>query len=47
MHALMCLGVWSALGYVKNRDITLVTSQPDLEDGVEEDMLEEGWDMVL
>lgn len=45
--ALMCLGIWSILGYVKDRDITSVTALPDLEDGMEEEGIEDGWDMVL
>jgi hypothetical protein len=43
----MCLGTWSVLGYVKDCDITSVTSLPDLEDGMEEEGIKEGWDRVL
>lgn len=46
-RALMCLDVWSVLGYVKDHHLTPVTSLPDLEDGAEEEGIEEGWDMVV
>jgi hypothetical protein len=46
-RVLMCLGVWSVLGYMKDHHLTPVTSLPDLEDSAEEEGVEEGWDMVV
>lgn len=42
-HALLCLGNWSLLGYVKDKDITAVTVLPEL---VAEEELEQGWDAI-
>lgn len=43
----MCLGAWSALGFVKDSNVQSVTSLPDLKDGKKEAQLEEDWDVVL
>jgi hypothetical protein len=43
-RALMCLGNWSLLGFVKDRDICAVTVQPEVEG--EEEELPEGWDAI-
>jgi hypothetical protein len=43
-RALMCLGVWSVMGYVKNMDIMAVTVMPEV-DG-EEDTLSDNWDAI-
>jgi hypothetical protein len=43
-HALLCLGNWSVLGYVKDKDITAITVLPEVEGDEEE--LEEGWDAI-
>ncbi|KAJ8579392.1 hypothetical protein M405DRAFT_754557, partial [Rhizopogon salebrosus TDB-379] len=43
-RALLCLGSWSLLGLVKDKDVTAVTCRPDLEG--EEGELEEGWDDI-
>jgi hypothetical protein len=40
----MCLGNWSRLGYVRDKDVLAVTMKPDLE-GDEED-LPDGWDAI-
>lgn len=40
----MCLGTWSKLGYVKDKDVLAVGRLPDVED--EEEELEEGWDAI-
>jgi hypothetical protein len=45
-RALMCLGVWSHLGYVKNSDIKGVVTLPEVPVDVKEDDLAVGWDMV-
>jgi hypothetical protein len=40
----LCLGNWSRLGYVKDKDITAVTVLPEVVGDEEE--LEEGWDAM-
>ena len=46
-RALMCLGVWSALGYVKDSDIKAVVVLPEVPANQQEDHLVAGWDNVL
>ena len=43
VHALMCLGSWSRLGFVKDTDVLTVTILPEV-DG--DDKLEEGRDRI-
>jgi hypothetical protein len=43
-RALMCIGAWSLMGYMKDNDIKAVTGLPEV-DGNEED-LEDNWDMI-
>ena len=43
-HALLCVGVWSVLGYVKDSDAKAVAAFPEV-DG-KEDELTEGWDSL-
>ena len=43
-RALMCLGVWSSMGYVMDSDIKAATVKPELL-GDEKD-LEDGWDDI-
>ncbi len=43
-RALMCLGVWSKLGYVEDEDVKSVTVQAELEG--EEGPLDDGWDTI-
>jgi hypothetical protein len=43
-RALMCLGNWSKLGLVKNKDIYAVTMLAEV-DG-DEEVLEDGWDII-
>jgi hypothetical protein len=44
-RALLCIGLWSQLGLVKDKDIDTVASLPDV---VEEDeTLDDGWDSIL
>jgi hypothetical protein len=40
----MCVGAWSLMGYVKDKDIKAAIVLPEVE-GDEED-LEEDWDMI-
>ena len=42
--ALLCLGVWSLMGYVKDSDVSAVTALAELEG--EEDELEADWDAI-
>jgi hypothetical protein len=44
-RALIYLGDWSLLGLVKDKDILVVTSLPEVV-GDEEEELEEGWDSI-
>lgn len=45
-RALMCLGIWSLMGYVRDSDVKAVTMLPDLKEGEEEEPLEEDWDVI-
>jgi hypothetical protein len=45
--ALMCLGVWSNMGYIEDRDVKAVTALPDIVDGQEEGKPDENWDMIF
>jgi hypothetical protein len=40
----MCVGDWSKLGYVRDKDVLAVTMLPDVE-GDEEELLD-GWDAI-
>ena len=44
MHALLCLGAWSKLGYVEIDDLTAAASLPDV--GPDEIWLDEEWGVV-
>ncbi|PPQ88236.1 hypothetical protein CVT25_005286 [Psilocybe cyanescens] len=44
-RALMCLQVWSILGYVKNKDMLSVTRLPETQGDDDED-LDDGWDDI-
>ncbi|KAG5641758.1 hypothetical protein H0H81_011016, partial [Sphagnurus paluster] len=39
-RALICLGYWSKLGYVKNSDLLTAASLPDAQDELGEEYLE-------
>jgi hypothetical protein len=43
-RALMCLGNWSRLGYVRDKDILAITVEPEVEGDEEE--LPQGWDAI-
>jgi hypothetical protein len=45
--ALMCLGVWSCLGYVKDSDIKGVVILPEVPANTKESNLAVGWDAIL
>ena len=46
MRALLCLGSWSLLGYIKDSDVEAIARMPDVEGDAEKE-LEEGWDRIL
>ena len=46
-RALMCLGAWSLLGYVRESDVKAVTVLADLGEEEEEDFLAEDWDLII
>ena len=46
-RALMCLGVWSILGYVKDSDVKAVVTLPELRADEEEGELKLDWDKIL
>ena len=43
-RALMCVGAWSLMGYVKDSDITAVTA---LKDDDSEEEAEKDWDAII
>ena len=43
--ASLCLGVWSLMGYVKNKDILAATLLPEVREDEIEDLPEE-WDAI-
>ncbi|KAJ3513591.1 hypothetical protein NLJ89_g2860 [Agrocybe chaxingu] len=45
-RALICLGCWSNLGYVKDADVKAVTVLPEVPAGEEEEELAAGWDAI-
>ena len=47
LRSVMCLGEWSMLGLVKDKDAMAVTSLPEVDEGVVGDVdMEEGWDAI-
>lgn len=46
-RALMCLGIWSHLGYVHNSDINAVVVLPGVPANTKEETLAVGWDAIL
>ena len=46
-RALLCLGVWSLLGYVKDSDVKAVVILPELHADEEEEELKSDWDKIL
>jgi len=47
MQVLMCLGVWSILGYVKDSDVKAVVILPELHGDEGEEELKLDWDRIL
>ena len=45
--ALLCLGEWSLLGYVRDSDVKAETLQPPIEGEESLDELEDGWDAII
>ena len=46
-RALMCVGVWSILGFMKDSDLKAIVSLPGVPSNEREEFLVAGWDMVL
>jgi hypothetical protein len=46
-RALICLGVWSSSGYVRDSDVKAETLQPVIEEEERIDELENGWDSIV
>jgi hypothetical protein len=44
-RALLCLGVWSAMGYVKDKDVKAATVLPEVGSDDEEDLADD-WDTI-
>jgi hypothetical protein len=45
-RAVLCLGAWSRLGFVKEKDILAVAQLPDLQDGGSDYEMETGFDSI-
>ena len=45
MRALLCLGIWSKMGYVKDKDMKVATVLPEVGSD-EEDKLGDNWDAI-
>jgi hypothetical protein len=46
-RALMCLGAWSALGFVSDSDIKAVVRLPEIPADTKEDDIAIGWDAIF
>ena len=46
-RALMCLGAWSLMGYVRDSDLKAVTLLADLKEGEQEEPLADDWDSII
>jgi hypothetical protein len=46
-RALLCLGVWSAMGYVRDSDVRAETLQPIIDEEETLDELKDGWDTII
>ena len=44
-RALLCLGIWSEMGYVKDKDVKAATVLPEV-DSDDEDELDDNWDAI-
>ncbi|KIL00688.1 hypothetical protein PAXRUDRAFT_129274 [Paxillus rubicundulus Ve08.2h10] len=44
-HALLCLGTWSKLRLIKDKDVAKVSSLPEIEGDDEVDLVD-GWDCI-
>ena len=45
-QAPLCLGIWSKMGYVKDKDIKMATTLPEVGSDEEEDNLSDDWDAI-
>jgi hypothetical protein len=39
----MCVGSWSKMGYIQDKDVKVITVLPEVDD---DEALEEGWDKI-
>ena len=46
MQALLCLGIWSKMGYMKDKDLKAATVLPEVGSDEEEDNLGDDWDAI-
>ncbi|KIK32731.1 hypothetical protein CY34DRAFT_27167 [Suillus luteus UH-Slu-Lm8-n1] len=44
-RALLCVGLWSQLGLVKDKDISAVASLPEAD--ADDEALDNGWDSII
>jgi hAT family C-terminal dimerisation region len=42
-RTLMCVGSWSKMGYIRDKDVKMMTVLPEV---YEDEMLEDGWDTI-
>ena len=45
-RALLCLGIWSEVGYVKDIDVKAATVLPEVDSDDSEDELDDNWDAI-
>lgn len=45
-RALLCLGVWSRMGFVHNNDVKVGCSRPEIEEDEDDGDVPEGWDRI-
>jgi hypothetical protein len=45
-RALLCLGIWSEMGYVRDKDVKAATVLPEVGSDEEDDNLGDDWDAI-
>jgi hypothetical protein len=45
-RALLCLGIWSKMGYVRDKDVKAATVLPEVGSDEEDDDLDDDWDAI-
>jgi hypothetical protein len=46
MQALLCVGVWSLMGHIKDKDVRPITMLPEVDSNEEEPELAFDWDAI-